>query len=213
MTVTSSLPRRAWRWAAFFVVLGVLAALAVTLPIFYNLGQQLRPEQLEAARRRWRENGPADYDLILDLVLNRERLAERHRVLVRGGKVVFASFEMKPVERDVLGRASVRGGQPRRAAGEGELTALAPALAAAVGLPAGGVAHGRAWDVPAIFDHIEALLDEEEASSRRNFLVASFDRVRGYPVRLTRRVRGSSEREEWTIYIWPAGTLQRKSEP
>jgi hypothetical protein len=48
----------------FFGVLAVLAAVAVGLEIWYNLGQQLTPAQLEAARRRWQEHGPSDYDLV-----------------------------------------------------------------------------------------------------------------------------------------------------
>jgi hypothetical protein len=48
----------------FFGVLAMLAAVAVTLEIWYNLGQQLTAAQLEDARRRWQEHGPRDYDLV-----------------------------------------------------------------------------------------------------------------------------------------------------
>ncbi len=173
------------RWIVFFVVLVVLAATAIVLPIVYNLGQQLRPADLEAARRRWRDHGPADYDLTFAVTYDRERLAERHIVLVRGGKVMFASCE-------------------------GEVTALAAPLAAAAGLPAGGLGHGGARDVPAIFDHIEALLQQESTASRHNFLVAVFDPQQGYTRRFIRRVRGTSTREEWDVRVWPAGALGRE---
>jgi hypothetical protein len=196
----------------FFAVLATLVGVAVTLPIVYNLGQQLRPEQLDAARQRWRDSGPADYDLLVDIVWDRDRVAQRHRVVVRRGKVVFASVEPRPVERDVLGRSSVREGRVI-ASGPGEVVALAPPLAAAVGLPAGGLGSRAAWDVPAIFDHIETLLSEEQTAARRNFLVAAFDRRRGYPLRLTRRVRGSSTREEWNIYVLSAGALEQRDRP
>jgi hypothetical protein len=52
---------RAWVW--FFVALAVMSAAAVILPIVYNVSIQLRPEQLAAARERWKANGPRDYDL------------------------------------------------------------------------------------------------------------------------------------------------------
>jgi hypothetical protein len=52
---------RSWVW--FFVALGLLAAAAVAIPLWFNLSQQLRPEDLQAARARWQQNGPADYDL------------------------------------------------------------------------------------------------------------------------------------------------------
>jgi hypothetical protein len=57
----SSRSSRRWLW--FFGVLALLAVIAVSLEIGYNLGQQLTPGQLEAARRRWQEHGPRDYDL------------------------------------------------------------------------------------------------------------------------------------------------------
>jgi hypothetical protein len=183
MNVTSS-PRRAWRWLVFFGVLFALVLAAVTLPIVYNLGQQLRPDQLDAARQRWQANGPADYDLTFAITYDRERLAERHIVLVRGGKPVFASCE-------------------------GEVELMAPALAAAVGLPAGGLGQGRALDIPGIFDHIESLLASESTASRRNFQVAVFDPREGYPRRFIWRIRGTSTREEWDVRVWPAGALQR----
>src|SRR5688572_8738986 len=82
-----------WRWVAVFAVLGVLGATGVTIPIVYNLNQQLKPEQLIEARRRWREQGPKDYDLTYTVTYDRNRLGERHIVLVRGGEVVFASCE------------------------------------------------------------------------------------------------------------------------
>jgi hypothetical protein len=175
---------RSRAWVGFFVILVILAIVAMLLPIFYNLGQQLRPEQLQAARQRWRERGPSDYDLTFAITYDREPLPERHIVVVRGGKVVFASCE-------------------------GEILSLSGALRTAAGLPAGGLGKTDGRDVPAIFDHIEALLREEGTAARRNFLVAVFDPKNGYPRRFIRRVRGSSTREEWNLRLWPAGTVER----
>lgn len=182
MSLPTSAPRQRWRYLAFFGLLACLAVAGVTLPIVYNLGQQLKPEQLEQARARWRDNGPADYDLTYSVAYDRSRLAERHLVLVRGGKVAFASCE-------------------------GEVVSLSPALSAMVGLPLGGTGEGRARDVPALFAHIEAMLKEEEAAGRRNFLVAVFDPREGYPRRFIRRVRGTKTREEWDVRLWEAGSL------
>jgi hypothetical protein len=175
---------RTWRWVVFFAVLASLAGLGIVLPIVYNLGQQLRPEQLEAARRLWDEHGPADYDLTFAVTYDRERLAERHIVRVRGGQVVFASCE-------------------------GELVQLGPALAAAVGLPIGGLGRGTGLGVPGIFDHIEALLRQQSTEGRRNFLVAVFDPHEGYPRRFIYRLRGTRTREEWDVRLWKPGELER----
>src|SRR4051794_36771150 len=77
---------RSRRWVWFFAVLLVLGVVAVTVPLVYNLKAQLTPEQLEAARTLWKENGPADYGL-----LYQERIdagpVETFRVEVRGDKV------------------------------------------------------------------------------------------------------------------------------
>ncbi len=176
--------RRTWRWVVFFAVLATLAGTGIVLPIVYNLGQQLRPEQLEAARRLWAEHGPADYDLTYAVTYDRERLAERHIVSVRQGKVVFATCE-------------------------GELVELAPALAAAAGLPLGGLGHGQGLGVPGIFDHIEELLRQQSTQGRRNFLVAVFDPHEGYPRRFIYRLRGTRTREEWDVRLWKPGELER----
>ena len=75
----------------FFALLVVLTVLAIGIPYVYNLRHLLKPEDVEAAQRRWAENGPADYDLIW-----REKLEEKgsepaitvYFVEVRGGKLI-----------------------------------------------------------------------------------------------------------------------------
>jgi hypothetical protein len=79
------------RWIWFFIVVGALGAAGVTVEIWSNLAQQLTPEKLAAARARWQERGPRDYDL--DYEIKREdnpdpapRTGEKHTVRVREGK-------------------------------------------------------------------------------------------------------------------------------
>jgi len=47
--------RGSWLW--FFLILLILASVAITIPIVYNLRLQLKPEQLEQARERWQRRG------------------------------------------------------------------------------------------------------------------------------------------------------------
>src|SRR5690348_8636633 len=82
---------RGRRWIGFFVLLALLAGGAALGPWLYNARQQLRPEQLEAARALWREHGPRDYDLEYTVKLDRDPIAERYLVLVRDRRVVFAA--------------------------------------------------------------------------------------------------------------------------
>lgn len=171
-------------WIVFFSLLVSLAGVAVTLPILYNLWQQLRPEQLVAARQRWQAVGPADYDLTYMVKYDGER-PERHIVLVRQGRVAWASCE-------------------------GEVVQVAPGVGAVVGLTAGGSLRGGR-DVPAMFARIQELLDEQDGSARRNFLVVLFDPTTGVPRKVVRRVRGTGTREEWNLRVWGAGELERKA--
>jgi Family of unknown function (DUF6174) len=56
-------PRRNRGWIWYFVILGVLTVAAVGVLVTFNVQQQLKPEQVEAARRLWEAKGPADYDM------------------------------------------------------------------------------------------------------------------------------------------------------
>lgn len=171
-----------WRWVSVFVVVFGLAIGGIALNVWWNLDQQLTPDKLERAKRLWEQNGPRDYDLTYQVTYDKERLPERHVVLVRNGKVVFASCE-------------------------GEVIEMAPAMAAAVGGPLAGMAQGGARDVPAIFDHVESTLNTLEASGRRHFIVAVFDPNQGYPRRFVWRISRTKTREEWDVRLWPPGAI------
>jgi len=84
---------RAWVW--FFVLLAAMCAAAVTLPIVYNLSLQLRPEELAAARARWKASGPRDYDLQYQekITQNGEQGETEWDVQVRDGKVAAVTCD------------------------------------------------------------------------------------------------------------------------
>ncbi len=89
------------RWIWFFVVLFVLAIAATTVLIVFNLKQQLKPEQLRAARKLWNENGPKDYTLVYTTRVNDESREDQYWVKVRGGRAVESTFngQQEPPER------------------------------------------------------------------------------------------------------------------
>ncbi len=84
---------RAWVW--FFVLLTAMAAAAVTLPIVYNLSIQLRPEDLAAARARWKASGPRDYDLQYQEKIRQEDKPSESEwdVKVRDGRVTAVTCD------------------------------------------------------------------------------------------------------------------------
>ncbi len=88
-------PRRSRTWIWYFVILTVLAIVAVAILIRYNQGQQLTRQQLDQARALWRQKGPGDYDLDYTKAA---AATERYRVQVRHGKVVSALRDGQPME-------------------------------------------------------------------------------------------------------------------
>jgi hypothetical protein len=96
---------RGWIW--FFVILAVLTITATAILWLYNLNQQLKPEQLAAARKLWQEKGPRDYTLTLTkegsaqgtyLVSVRHGVVAsvlEQRVVKEGGKVKTAGIPLE----------------------------------------------------------------------------------------------------------------------
>jgi hypothetical protein len=85
-------PRRSARWIWFFVILGTMLVGGVSTEIWFNVNQQLQPEQLAEARQHWREKGPRDYRLIYEVKdeVNPEPAGAvplKYAVDVRDGKV------------------------------------------------------------------------------------------------------------------------------
>jgi hypothetical protein len=86
---TSPAPARRGRgWIWFFALLLVLTIAAITVQVWYNLGQQLTSAKLEAARERWKKAGPRDYDM--EYTIKKLDGSETYNVRVRQGKVVSA---------------------------------------------------------------------------------------------------------------------------
>jgi hypothetical protein len=82
-------PTRSRGWVWYFVCLAAMGAFAIVTPIVYNLSLQLKPEELAEARARWRQNGPADYDLQYKEKLTHDGQTDESewKVKVRKGKV------------------------------------------------------------------------------------------------------------------------------
>src|SRR5947209_14393116 len=76
-------PSRGWIW--YFVIVAALTVLATTILVVYNLRQQLRPEQLAAARPLWEQKRPPDYVLTYT---KKGGATGTFIVTVRKGKVV-----------------------------------------------------------------------------------------------------------------------------
>src|SRR2546426_9081808 len=91
---TSSPSGRRHSWIWFFVVLGLLAAVAIAVSVTASLRQQLTADQLQAARQRWREQGPSNYDM--EYTLKRGDVSDTYQVQVRDGKVMALMFKGQP---------------------------------------------------------------------------------------------------------------------
>ncbi len=91
--MTAGKRNRGWLW--YFLILAGLTVLAVVFLIWYNLSQQLRPEELAAARQRWQAKGLRDYRLTYTIKRG-EGAADSVVVVVRGGKTVSAAVNGRP---------------------------------------------------------------------------------------------------------------------
>jgi Family of unknown function (DUF6174) len=90
-------PRQSYRWVWYFVVLGILTIAACTILVWYNLRQQLKKEDLEAARAKWKQNRPADYDLTYT---KRGSASGTFFVKVRNGKVVDVTLDGREITQN-----------------------------------------------------------------------------------------------------------------
>jgi hypothetical protein len=175
---SSPAPVTARRWLPFFLLLAVAAAIAVVVPIVFNLRQQLTPEELDGARELWRSKAPPDYDLTYTIRYDLDTHPVRYLVQVRGGEVVLVISE-------------------------GEMLVLDPWAGFALGPCARvfGQENAAAYGIEGVFARIEKALAENAAASRRNFTTALFDARTGHPVRFVHRIRGTSKREEWKLEL------------
>jgi hypothetical protein len=178
---TPAAPRRSRGWVWFFVMLTMMAAVAIIIPIVYNLSLQLTPEQLAQARRLWQEHGPRDYDLEYAEKLDPDTRIFIYAVKVRDGRAVSLVCNGKPELLDERAGLVV-----------GPIALL------------GDAAEAQEHTVEGLFRQIEQSLREDaERGGRRNYVTATFDREDGHPLRYIRRVAGSRDRMEWNIKLHP----------
>ena len=85
---------RPWLW--YFVLLIVLSLTAVVIQVWYARGRLLTLDKLLAAQQRWREQGPASYDL--KYTFDKAGGKDEYHVEVRGGKVISVTRNGQPVE-------------------------------------------------------------------------------------------------------------------
>jgi len=103
---------RGWIW--FFVVLGILAAAAVTINMLYSARQRLTMDQLRSAQERWDRTGPRDYDLVIDKTIGSatpggDKTRDRITVEVRGGKGRAGKINGQPLDERLLSEYDMAG--------------------------------------------------------------------------------------------------------
>jgi hypothetical protein len=81
-------PPRNRRWVWFFVVLGLVAILAVGISWVYHARQQLTLEELHRQRARWDQAGPRDYLLEYRMAAGKDQ--QYYVVQFRNGRVESA---------------------------------------------------------------------------------------------------------------------------
>jgi hypothetical protein len=90
-------PQRNPAWIWYFAVLAILTVAAISILIWFNLKQQLKPEQLAEAKTLWKKNRPSNYDLTY---AKKGGAAGTFFVEVRNGKVVSVTLDGREITRD-----------------------------------------------------------------------------------------------------------------
>jgi hypothetical protein len=67
--------------------------------VVYNLGQQLKPEQVAAARKLWREKGPKSYQLAYRIKIGIDKEPDYYVVRVRNGEVISSTLNERLEEK------------------------------------------------------------------------------------------------------------------
>lgn len=93
-------PRNNWGWIAYFIFIVVASVGVAGFMIWFNLSIQLTPEQLEAARALWKENGIKNYDMIYVEKHSPEDRVMTFVVRVRKGEVKEVTMNGKALEKD-----------------------------------------------------------------------------------------------------------------
>jgi hypothetical protein len=86
-------------WAYFFAFIIVASVGVAGFMIWFNLSIQLKPDQLEAATKLWKEKGPKNYDMTYTKQLNDDTRVDKFEVKVRGGKVEEVRMNGRPLVR------------------------------------------------------------------------------------------------------------------
>jgi hypothetical protein len=181
--------RRFPRWVLYFAALVVLGAAAVTIPLVYNLSQQLDPDQVRAARQRWRGQGVRDYDLACLARVDQNPLPHQYEVAVRGERVVWVKLDGEVyLPREQQGPVGMAVGVTLRC-----VSTKTPTAAALAPLTVEGM-----------FARMEEDLRDNALAGGKNYAAASFDSATGAPMRYVYRVRGSTKRVEWNVRLQPA---------
>jgi len=172
-------PRKSSRgWIWYFVILGALSVLGITILVVYNLRQQLKPEQIAAARKLWEEKRPPDYVLTYT---KKGDASGTFIVTVHQGKVVSVIMREEVVKDNQVQVAELP--LERRLYASYDMAGL--------------------FDNIERFQEMDARKD-----SPRTFIRATFDPQNGQLLWFVRRVMGTRDRIEINVEpidMQPAG--------
>jgi hypothetical protein len=181
--------RRNRYWVWFFVIVVLLTAGAVVTLIAYNARQQLKPEELEAARQRWEQHALKDYDLTFTKTRQDAGggvVEEEFLIRARQGRVVYGEFKVRHGRSEFAATTWTAWQKP-------------------TGVPV------RLYDrqgVEMFFNDLEGFLRmHAQPGATRNFLVAQFDADDGHVLQYVWRQTGTSNRVEVRVNeVKPATT-------
>ena len=93
-------PTKNHAWIYFFVFIIVASVGVAGFMIAFNLWIQLKPDQLEEARKLWQEKGPKSYNMVYTKRLNDDAKVDKFEVEVRGNEVKKVLMNGRPLQKE-----------------------------------------------------------------------------------------------------------------
>jgi hypothetical protein len=161
---SSRTKNRAWIW--FFAFLAVASVGVAAFMIVFNLRLQLKPEQLDAAMERWRQHGPADYQMTFTRRINQRDTTDTFKVTVRNRRVIEVRLNGELL-RDEDNKPYPAGHERL-----------------------------QWYTMEKLLREIEVFLDNDAKEGKKNYNVAIFDEETGALRKYLRSVRGGERVDE-----------------
>src|SRR5688572_19363830 len=92
--------KKNYGWMIYFAFLLIASVGVAVFMIRFSLAIQLKPEDIEAAHKLWKEKGPKNYDMVMRKTVGIGGKEEVYAIKVRDGTVQDVMLDGRPLPKD-----------------------------------------------------------------------------------------------------------------